>query len=121
MSNEFDLEKARAGELVEYLGSREWEACKVLGVSESPGNLFVVERVNRNGFRLAYAKADDLRMAPKKARLRYRIALCKYGPEFYPVAVGSNDAAFKMENVNSEFVEWIHADWQEVEITSESA
>lgn len=119
MSNEFDLEKAKAGEPVEYLGSTEWEACKVLGASESSGNLLVVERITRNGFRLAYAKPDDLRMVPKKVRVRYRVALKKRADGGYYTMTEEEDYRTGQESARN-FVCWL-TDWTDAEIPSESA
>jgi hypothetical protein len=118
MSRPFDLAAAQRGELIEYNAfGPEWETAKFLGTSASPRDeRIVIERVNRNGFELCYAKPSDLRMAPKKVTVRYRVAVLSNsdGSCFTRSSNTDMDATEIMERHN--FVQWIHNEWQVAEV-----
>jgi hypothetical protein len=59
---------------------------------------------------------DTIEYRVKPETVRYRVAICRYGPEHYPALIRSERDADYMEKHNSEFVKWIHAGWQETEV-----
>lgn len=107
----FDIEAARRGEPVERIYGAGWQAvefvaqwndtdaiCRVLG-SDWP----------------QLVPLECLRMAPKKIKVRYRVALLKYeGCNPYTRTADSEEKAENWESFPP-FIRWL-TDWQEAEV-----
>lgn len=118
MNNEFDLERARSGDRVEYKGHHGWENCKFFGVSGAEEKMLVIERYNSGGCFISYVDPVSLRMAPKTAKARYRNFKMSDGVR---ACVSTVSDQFGWETPDETerkayFRGWIHNDWQEVEV-----
>ncbi|SEO79089.1 hypothetical protein [Nitrosovibrio sp. Nv6] len=108
MSKPFDLEAAKAGEPIEFKTENGIVPADFIGTH---GHEIVI--YSKNG----YVPVDEcnLRMAPKKITVRYRVGLIADGTGFYPFLI-STEQAEQFHGGDSRFREWL-TDWQEVEIT----
>jgi hypothetical protein len=110
MSNAFDLEKAKTGKPVEHRVnlSGNWEQVHFVGeaIDGTP-----VIQVGRNVFACDEAY---LRMAPKKVKVRYRVALFSDNGETWP-GVTTSEAIAESWPSKKTFQCWLHA-WKEAEV-----
>lgn len=117
-SKPFDLEAAKRGEPVEYFHrSAVWTEAEFVAVNRAGRNVVVYKDPNSAfSWSPIFAEDDDLRMAPKKVTVRYRVALL--------VRVGGTPWTETANGPESEkriadhpcFYEWI-TEWQEAEIS----
>ncbi len=122
MSNEFNLERAQAGEPVEVYETygKKWIAAHFIGRRRS--GEFLAEDMDGTVFYISPERLNSaLRMAPKKAKVRYRnyIGKDEYG-DFYVGIVNDHDACLPPSALDRAgcVAQWIHTDWQETEITN---
>src|SRR5687768_9032638 len=115
MSNEFDLERARAGEPVESWHPNGWMPVRFIGVWSD--NEAVCEVSGWNLPKIV--PFVQLRMAPKKVQVRYRNYMLS---DIVHSSVGvlvdkfGGDTPEDLEK-RPWFRGWIHTEWQETEVT----
>lgn len=112
MSNEFNLERAKAGDSVEIMLDPEWVPVHFVG-TDTNGHP-VVQRVGDGP--VFSVSSLRLRMAPKKAKVRYRVALIDAfiaGPR---VIAANTDHEAAQCATRGDFTAWL-TDWIETEIT----
>jgi len=109
----FSFEAAKAGEPVELqsAGTATWEPCHFVG--RSSAGAAVIERGDRSG--ILEISQERLRMAAKKVTVRYRVAVTRQNGWPSPVIAQTNEQVGNI-SASAMFVQWIHTDWQEVEI-----
>jgi hypothetical protein len=112
----FDLEEAKRGEPVEYFHrSAVWTEAEFVAVNRAGRNVVVYKDPNSAfSWSPIFAEDDNLRMVAKKVTVRYRVAIFGDGESRWPVAASEEDVVSIPKN--RYFIEWIHTDWQEVEI-----
>ena len=108
MSNEFNLERAKAGEPVVYPSGG---PVKFIGISSS--GYIVVE--DSGGYFVAHEESE-LRMAPKKVKVRYRVGVVRRESGDLQPTLANDDWSETIISNHPGFVEWI-TDWQEAEVT----
>jgi len=111
VSNEFNLERAKAGEPVEYkISTGKCEFAHFIGTAIDGAPVIQIGR------RVFLCDESELRMAPKKVKVRYRLALIDAfiaGPR---VIAANTDHEAAQCAVRGDFMEWL-TDWIETEIT----
>lgn len=116
MVNEFDLERAKAGEPIIYQAYEKWVKAKFHGSSAAGHYLVIEHSVGEGMWKLGYASKHELRMAPKKVKGRYRVAVMKHGHGgFYTINANNDDEAEAIRGWTN-FVRWL-TDWIEIEVT----
>jgi hypothetical protein len=116
MSNEFDLERAKAGEPIEYPTGKTWDRVKFIGdwndhdvVCEVPWS-YAPTTLSKAALRMA---------APEPVKVRYRAYLSRDNDGEISAST-TNDRHGYISTVVVErlpgFVQWIHTEWQEVEV-----
>jgi hypothetical protein len=112
VSNEFDLERAEAGEPVESWYPHGWAPVRFIGTWSDKEAVCEV-----SGYNIPKTvPLVQLRMAPKTLKVRYRVAAMKNNHgDLYTVAVNHDDEA-EIVNKWTNFIRWI-TDWIEVEVT----
>ena len=116
MHKPFDLDAAKAGELIEHFSGLHWNTAHFVGVSLS-GNVVVEARSPSGEWRRPEGVlSDQLRMAPKKVTVRYRVAiLIATGSKLlYPEPVSNGAEAEDMSN-RPDFIQWADS-WKEIEV-----
>jgi hypothetical protein len=116
MSNAFDIEKAKAGEPVECQSlDGQWYPCDFVGMLRG-GKAAVIQYRNTDSWR--GVAISELRMAPKKVKVRYRnYKLCDAVAAGVSMIVdGPGWETPEAIEKKSWFRGWIHTDWQEAEI-----
>jgi hypothetical protein len=113
MSNAFDIEKAKAGEPIEYnsAGGR-WVAAHFVGAT-----LNVKPVIQRDpGHHIFACEESELRMAPKKVKVRYRVEAYKdiETGEIKPFISSPHEDGVRWSGSKT-FVEWL-TEWLEAEV-----
>ncbi len=111
----FDLEAAKRGEPIEYQEAYGWVEIPFIGVWDAE---HVVCKAPWND-KPELVPTSKLRIVKKKEILFYRVAVMAHGSSYYlvPAMTGKNVAEIEE---NMYFVEWIHRDWEMVEVTKRS-
>ncbi|SEN72537.1 hypothetical protein SAMN05216404_106198 [Nitrosospira multiformis] len=109
MSNEFNLERAKAGEPVEFRTANGYVKVQFVGMHGPDAVIY---------WQYGYTPVDpqELRIAPKKVNVRYRVAVMKNNQgDFYTIVANHDDEAELIKGWTN-FKRWL-SDWQEVEVT----
>lgn len=107
----FDIEKAMAGEPVERIYGAGWQQVEFVAQwNELEAICRVPEYDNPQ-----LVPLECLRMAPKKVKVRYRVAVFGAEGRYWPVIV-KDEAHAENTNCNTYFVSWAHQGWQEAEV-----
>jgi hypothetical protein len=106
----FDIEKARAGEPVEYRGAgSRWVAVHFVGLSMDGSPTI------QTGVRTIFSCYEsELRMAPKKVKVRYRVGIFSELGDTWPAVTNSDRTAALWEKTDS-FKGWL-TEWKETEV-----
>ena len=114
MHKPFDLDAAKRGNPIEVLDARAWKPAYFVGLSFA-GVPFIQKILGSGRATAAFeCPESDLRMAPKKVTVRYRVALCQGAHDKYVMAVQDSEQDPRLRACG--FIDWLDADWQEVEI-----
>lgn len=108
----FDLEKAKAGEAVEWVIVGGYAPVDFIGMHGS----WVIVYSARLGY--IAVDAEELRMTPKKVTVRYRLCVLKDirdSGRLYIHSTNDRDGDFDWELLGN-FVSWL-TDWQTAEVT----
>ncbi|SOD42420.1 hypothetical protein [Nitrosovibrio sp. Nv4] len=118
-SKPFDLEAAKAGNPVEYCNKGGvWTEAEFVAVNRAGRLVVVFKSPDTNTWMPIFAEEDDLRMAAKKVTVRYRAYLWKdKDGSIRPGITDPKKMPYANPEMGEEFIEWIHRDWQEAEIT----
>jgi hypothetical protein len=116
MSNPFDFDKAKAGEPVEYdISGGRLVPAHFIGVSAE--GYMVIQHKITDSTKMTTAfccKESELRMAPKKVKVRYRVGIFSELGDTWPAVTNSDKTAALWEKTDS-FKGWIMG-WREAEV-----
>jgi hypothetical protein len=114
MSNEFDLERAKAGEPVEFIGVHGPFPVEFIG--NWSGDVVVCRfALNENP---ALVNTIHLRMAPKTVKVRYRNYILKDSVHLCVSMIADAPGYETPEGIEKKswFKGWIHTEWQEAAV-----
>jgi hypothetical protein len=113
---EFDIEKARAGEQVEFdMEEGRWVPAHFIGASDEGYMVIQHQIIGSTRMTSAFCcNPRNLRMAPKKVKVRWRVALFSDNDETWP-GVTTSEAIAESWPSKKTFKCWI-TDWIETEV-----
>lgn len=119
MSNEFDLERAKAGDTIEFLDRTKNKWVPVRFVGKRRRGTFIVENETDEMIHVASDYASEvLRMAAKAVKVRYRNYMLKDAVHVSVSMIADTPGYETPEGIEKKswFKGWIHTEWQEVEV-----